>query len=400
MTKLENLIQKGIVSHKAGNLREAESIYKLILKRKKTPLILHLLGVINYQNENYLDALKLINEALRLQPNYPAALSNLGNTYRKIGNYEKAIECYEKSLEFQPNFIDVLSNLGSIYLKMHNYELAKINIDKALAINHNFLDALKNKGSLLISLNKLNDAGKIYKDILELDPSNIEAKFLVSALTGENIKSPPIEYIESLFDNYSSDFENHLINKLNYETPKLIFEYLNKYISKNIKYEALDLGCGSGLLGLELKSIIGSIDGVDISSGMLKQAAKKSIYSKLIKNDIIKFLNNNLIQYDLVVSSDVFNYFGDLTPVFKNIKNSLSSGGLFCFTVEAFLTDKNNEDFLLQANGRYKHQKKYILKMIENFKLDLIECADIVIRKEKGIPVPAHVFICCNWKTK
>ena len=396
MNNLQEFIQKGIFFHKAGNIQEAELIYQSILKIKKDPIILHLLGVIKYQREEYSESIKLIEESLCLQPKYPAALSNLGNAYRKTGNYEKAIDCYNKSLIYNSNFIDALSNLGSLYIKINNYDLAEYNLIKALEINQNFIDALKNISSLYLMQNKFNAASEIYKKILKLDPFNVEAKYLYSALTGENLTSPPIEYIENLFDNYSNDFEDHLINKLHYETPRLLSEKLSNYLDKNLKFKILDLGCGSGLVGVELKEITLVIDGVDISSGMLNQAKKKGIYSNLFKRDIIHFLENNYHKYDLIVSSDVFNYFGDLNSVFKNIKNSLNDNGFFCFTVESALIEEKNIGFQLYPNGRYKHQREHILNLIENFNLRLIDCTDIVIRKEKGTPVQAYVFICTN----
>ena len=59
-----------------------------------------------------------------------------------------------------------------------------------------------------------------------------------------------------------------------YETEELILESY-KYINKDSK--VLDLGCGSGFIGLAIKKNINcDVDMVDISNAAIKQTKKKS----------------------------------------------------------------------------------------------------------------------------
>ena len=93
------------------------------------------------------------------------------------------------------------------------------------------------------------------------------------------------------YDNWSENYDETL--KLwNYQAPKKSIKFLKETINikpKNI----LDLACGTGLFGTELKKIYpkSNIYGSDISIKSLKISLEKKIYTKLQK----KILNNYII---------------------------------------------------------------------------------------------------------
>ena len=62
-------------------------------------------------------------------------------------------------------------------------------------------------------------------------------------------------------------------------------------IAGNVEGRLADLGCGSGLVGLALKTPQNQIIGVDVSAQMLAKAAEKNVYDELVKDDLIHFLN-------------------------------------------------------------------------------------------------------------
>lgn len=67
----------------------------------------------------------------------------------------------------------------------------------------------------------------------------------------------------------------------------------------------LDLGCGTGLVGQELRNPVYLV-GVDVSLKMIKQnLAKKSNYDELICSEIIKYLENEKRIFDLICMSFV-----------------------------------------------------------------------------------------------
>ena len=77
---------------------------------------------------------------------------------------------------------------------------------------------------------------------------------------------------------------------LKYEGPKATAEFLAKHLQQ-LGYgqdaRILDLGCGTGIVGEELKSRgYKNIDGVDICNDVMIKAKEKSIYTNLIVGEM------------------------------------------------------------------------------------------------------------------
>lgn len=66
--------------------------------------------------------------------------------------------------------------------------------------------------------------------------------------------------------------------------------------------EVLDAGCGTGLVGVELhRRGVGTIDGLDLSPGMLAQARATGVYRDLREADLTAALELPDDRYDVVV---------------------------------------------------------------------------------------------------
>ena len=89
---------------------------------------------------------------------------------------------------------------------------------------------------------------------------------------------------------------------LNYVAPKEAVSLLKKY-ALNRESKILDAGCGTGLVGIELKKCgYSNIEGVDFSQNML-DLIPKSIYKKIEKVDLNKPLKFETNMYDVVTVS-------------------------------------------------------------------------------------------------
>ena len=77
----------------------------------------------------------------------------------------------------------------------------------------------------------------------------------------------------------------------NYTGPKETSEIFNKYVKdKNI--EIFDAGCGTGLVGVELKKYgFKNFHGADLSQTLL-DTVPKDLYQKLVKVDLNKPINH------------------------------------------------------------------------------------------------------------
>ena len=194
----------------------------------------------------------------------------------------------------------------------------------------------------------------------------------------------PRKIVEDIFDDHANYFDSHLVNELEYLVPSRLFDLILRHAEKDALEDALDLGCGTGLMGVQLRPIVKTLVGVDLSRKMLEKAKGRAIYDELACKDIVEFTKSDTRSYDLVTSTDVFIYVGDLSAVFDWVNRRLNVSGYFAFSVEA--ADEGN--FVLTESGRYKHTKEYLeqLGRDNGFKIHAIE--DCILRKEyqRGMP--------------
>ena len=98
----------------------------------------------------------------------------------------------------------------------------------------------------------------------------------------------------------------------NYTAPQETVLVLKKYALNN-KCKILDAGCGTGLVGIELKKCgYSNIEGVDFSQNML-DLIPKGIYKKIEKIDLNKSLKFKTNKYDVVMCVGTFTY-GHVKP--------------------------------------------------------------------------------------
>lgn len=91
-----------------------------------------------------------------------------------------------------------------------------------------------------------------------------------------------------LYDEWSRSYESDLLDDLGY-TGHLIAAGALAAILPDKATSIIDIGCGTGLVGQELKSIgYTNIDGIDISDEMLNIARPRTIYGNLILGDMMK----------------------------------------------------------------------------------------------------------------
>ena len=114
------------------------------------------------------------------------------------------------------------------------------------------------------------------------------------------------------YDKWAKTYDQDFAEETNYIYPSKICEILNRRsVAKDLTIA--DIGCGTGLIGAELQDKKCSIDGFDISGGMLEEARKKGVYRDLIRLDLKNEKDYPSILYSAVVSCGTFTL-GHLGP--------------------------------------------------------------------------------------
>jgi predicted TPR repeat methyltransferase/thioredoxin-like negative regulator of GroEL len=223
------------------------------------------------------------------------------------------------------------------------------------------------------------------------DAQKLHVLLSMKANVAPPAKLPPGS-ISGLFDRYADQFDQHLVEKLDYHVPEMILEAVAGADRPELM-DILDLGCGTGLCGPLLRPMAGSLVGVDASPEMIKKARARLAYDRLEVADIVEFLKTSPNAFDLLVAADVLVYLGDLTPFFQAAASALRQGGMLAFSVEA---DPGDRFRLQTATRRFTHSEAYLrhLADIFGFKIDLFR--PITVRLECRKPVAGYLVLLKN----
>ena len=144
---------------------------------------------------------------------------------------------------------------------------------------------------------------------------------------------------------------------------------------------ALDLGCGTGLVGEAFRTLVNQFHGVDLSARMLDRARRKGVYDAVHLEDVHDCLGRCAAEataFHLVLAAELFIYIGNLEPIFQGFAEVLAPGGLFAFSVEG--TDGGA--FKLLRTGRYAHADDYVRALASRHGLSVDASDEIEIRQQ------------------
>jgi tetratricopeptide (TPR) repeat protein len=165
-----------VQQHQAGQLQQAEQIYRAILQAEPQQVdALHLLGVLACQVGQHEQASRYLGQALRLKPDFAKAHLNLGVALQKQGKLEEAQACYEQALYLQPGYAEAHNNLGNLFKEQGKLEEAQASLQQALRLKPDYAKAHNNLGVVLHGRGKLEDALASLQQALRLQPDFAEA---------------------------------------------------------------------------------------------------------------------------------------------------------------------------------------------------------------------------------
>ena len=343
LTALINLADLEADSHNFG---EAEKFYKRGLEIAPDNLRLHA----NYaemlcRNRRTVEGLEEYRQAVILAPQTPELSYNLALILKSLEEYEQALD-----------------------LMFHAFYLAPEHTDWSLNIAETLV---------LFNERAPEKARKICENWYQKMPENIIVQHLWSAINHQPAADESA-YNQLLFDHFAATYEQTL-KDIQYAVIDKIAE-----LYAPLKGKILDLGCGTGLVAQKLKTADNQFFGVDISEKMLDLARQKNVYTELQRADISDYLRDSHPDFDSIVAADVFCYFGDLRPIFAKC-----APVRLIFSVE---TDSTAEKYVIQTNGRYKHNPQYLELLLHNSGYAHITRTELVLRRENGKDVIGSIF--------
>jgi uncharacterized protein (TIGR02996 family) len=408
----------------AGNLGEAEALYRQVLAADPQEVnALYHLGVLCLVQGRATEAIDLCEQCLKIKPDFAEVQNNLGVAYAALGRLPEALACYQQTVRLAPDYADAFrnlgnalvaqgqfaeaadcyrsvlrvrpddasaaNNLGSAYLALQQWEEAVACWQRSLAYDASNPFTYRNLANVFYHLGKYGEALACYQRVLALCPEDTAARLAVEALCGTSqLARVPADYLTDQYDALAAHFDRDVVQRFGYRSPELLLAALGPAPAPR-SLAVLDLGCGTGLCGLQFRDWASTLVGVDLSSQMLAQARERGVYDELIHGDLLGALQRGEGKYDLVLASDVLLYLGDLRPVTQAVQQALRPGGRFAFTIDVL----EGTDYHLQAVGHFAHSHAYLQRVASEAQLREVCASPVVFPREGGPGAPGLVVV-------
>jgi len=316
------------------------------------------------------EAASLLKERIEAGRGWMAARLLLTRAQIALGDYEAAIASARDCVYFNPAAAPAALNLGEALLKAGQLPAAIGEFQRALR-----LDPVNARARFLLGCawGEAGEAAKALAEFEQCEPSQeLGAKIEDMRATLSRPRADP-RYVRHLFDQFSADYDERMIQQLNYRAPQILRELAALVMPGRENFRILDLGCGTGLAGEAFKPLASYLEGIDLSPAMIERARAQNIYDALAVGDLENFLNENKNEFDLILAADTLVYLGDLAAVFAGAAARLKPDGMFLFTVEKH----EGAGFELGPKKRWRHSESYLTS--EAFKAGfsvagLLEC--------------------------
>jgi predicted TPR repeat methyltransferase len=298
---------------------------------------------------------------------------------------------------------DVIADRRADYARMlaenGEHEAAVELMEQALELVPDWPAGLVRLADYAEKVNLAEKAVPALRRVLALDPEDIFGARLKLALLGaeEVPDQPPSRYVEALFDDYADRFDTALVERLDYTVPAKLARLIADHQDRGFD-TAVDLGCGTGLFGVEIRHRVIRLEGFDLSVNMLAKAEEKGLYDLLAKADLsLDAAGSGLFggrlaegRADLVSAADVLMYLGDLANAFSLAARLSKPGALFAFSVE---DAGEGEGYVLAPSLRYAHTEQHVRQRLDENGFETLKLSRTTIRMDGGQPVSGILFL-------
>ncbi len=121
--------------------------------------------------ERQLEALKLYEQAIAIEPLNGVAWCNAGNIYVRLGDLNEASNCYAQAVRLEPNDGCGYYNLGWVHLTLGRYHQAVECLTASIKLDPKLADAHYNLALAYSKLDKPGSADVHFRRYLRLEPN-------------------------------------------------------------------------------------------------------------------------------------------------------------------------------------------------------------------------------------
>ena len=387
----------GLMAEKSGNLNGAiDAMQRCVTMAPEwTPGLLEL-ALLYARHDRDNEAMAAAEQVIALEPDNAHIIAGVVDIAHRVGNTEMAIRHLQNALKLVPTDRTLRRHLAVDLTTIHKW-------DDALAVLETLINEQPDDHLARIARVQLHQARGTMPEaladttaLLALKSDDSIYQYYHQLAQGQVPAHVPVALTTRMFDDMASTYDKHMVRDLGYRLPKRVADQLLE-IFPDRKFNLLDLGCGTGLLGAVLGPIDGYILGVDMSTKMLAEAAKHKVYYKFHQVNLLEALAATPADtFEAITALDVLIYVGDLQQTLADAYRVLAPGGVLIFSCEH--GDVTGPDSQLQPFGRYTHTLSSTVRLAKAAGFERVDTKDVDLRMEAGQPVDG--FMVTAYKPK
>lgn len=169
---LQQLMSRATQHHRVGQLEEAKTLYRDILKvQPGNPDALHLFGLACHQQGDHAAAVTYIRQAVERVPDQPVLRNNLGDALHKAGDLSGAVDQLQRALALRADYAGAHMNLGAVLSETGDHDRALVHSREAARLDPDWPEAWFNLGMLELDQVRLADSVQSLRRALALRPT-------------------------------------------------------------------------------------------------------------------------------------------------------------------------------------------------------------------------------------
>jgi tetratricopeptide (TPR) repeat protein len=143
-----------------------------------------LMGIAYLSKQDFEEAKKELEAAIRLNPSLPMLHSIYGRTMLKLGDQEAAARAFRKELQVNANDFQSNLQLAGLQMRLQRFGEAEMYLNRAVAIQPHELSARKLLANLRLQTGKIEEAVALFESIVKETPDAVDVH--VQLATGYN----------------------------------------------------------------------------------------------------------------------------------------------------------------------------------------------------------------------
>lgn len=388
MEQARTLFMQGLQALEQQDWPAAERHFEQALQLAPgRPSVMQNLGITRARLGRHAEAEPLLRAVLDAEPQQADTWQILAETQMALGQLEAAVRscarCFElgtASATLHARQAQCLARLGRVDEAVHAYQ-------QALALDGGLVEARTALGNLFRESGRYEEAADCFRQALAQGDDPELLRYYLAAVSGRDVvPAAPARYVRQLFDDYAVDFDTHLVQQLGYQGHRLLIDLLP--LPQDHRYaRTLDLGCGTGLCGVQVRARTTHLSGIDIAPAMIVKARERGIYDSLFAGDLHDWLASTSDHYDLVLAADVFIYVGALERAFALLAARMHPGSWLACTVE---DAEGGQNLQLLPSLRYAHSMDYLRRLADDHGFNIVVAREHAIRCDQQRPVPGR----------